>query len=719
MNKYKSVKQYDTMDCANACIASIAWYYGKKISPARLQQYTNIKIDGTSVSDIVYACKKIGLNAEAAKKTENFNMDEISCPCIAHVNLENGSGHYIVIYKVRKSDVIISDPALGLIKINKQDFSNFNYTEKSQYIWSGVIIFVAPNKDFLKRDFYERKEHDFLKLILSEKKASVHIIILSLISTILTLVGAFYFKVLLDLIVPNGWVYTLILVSMIFIMIRLSGIFVNKIIVVKSLKFSKNINLKLSLEYYRKILRLPISFLNTRKNGEIISRFQDINNIQEVLILSLLILPSDIAMIISLSIILIAKSTRMFFVVLLICIGYLAIVYFYKDRYLISNSRQMSAKAKTMSAFVESLEGIETIKKLCQEQVVYNSGKENMVKWQNLLVDLGDVENNQSAIKKIVNGLGEIIILCVGSLEVMKGMITVGDLITYNILMSYILSPMNDIIGIQPMFHAAHVAMERLKTIMQQSEEDSEGCKFEKFKQLETNKLDAKYEQSINALKNINFKLKAGEKVAIVGRSGSGKTTLAKLLIKFYLPQSGNIKINDQNIGEISSYSIRQNIIYVSEEDYIFTGSVKQNLTLGESFSDEEILDISEKMGIHDFVKGIPGKYDGILLEKGRNLSKGQRQKIALARAILRKPQVLILDESMSNLDCFSENRILNLLYGNKKMTLIIISHKMNNIIDSDCIYVMDKGQIVAQGTHKELFENCSLYKTILSEGNQ
>ena len=310
MNKYKSVKQYDTMDCANACIASIAWYYGKKISPARLQQYTNIKIDGTSVSDIVYACKKIGLNAEAAKKTENFNMDEISCPCIAHVNLENGSGHYIVIYKVRKSDVIISDPALGLIKINKQDFSNFNYTEKSQYIWSGVIIFVAPNKDFLKRDFYERKEHDFLKLILSEKKASVHIIILSLISTILTLVGAFYFKVLLDLIVPNGWVYTLILVSMIFIMIRLSGIFVNKIIVVKSLKFSKNINLKLSLEYYRKILRLPISFLNTRKNGEIISRFQDINNIQEVLILSLLILPSDIAMIISLSIILIAKSTR-------------------------------------------------------------------------------------------------------------------------------------------------------------------------------------------------------------------------------------------------------------------------------------------------------------------------------------------------------------------------------------------------------------------------
>ena len=128
----------------------------------------------------------------------------------------------------------------------------------------------------------------------------------------------------------------------------------------------------------------------------------------------------------------------------------------------------------------------------------------------------------------------------------MKGMITVGDLITYNILMSYILSPMNDIIGIQPMFHAAHVAMERLKTIMQQSEEDSEGCKFEKFKQLETNKLDAKYEQSINALKNIYFKLKEGEKVAIVGRSGSGKTTLAKLLTQTSHIKNGICSLKDQ-----------------------------------------------------------------------------------------------------------------------------------------------------------------------------
>ena len=258
-----------------------------------------------------------------------------------------------------------------------------------------------------------------------------------------------------------------------------------------------------------------------------------------------------------------------------LCSGYIAIAYCYKNGYTINNSKQMSAKAKTMSHIIESLEGIEIIKKFCQQEHFYDCGKKKIHNWQNLVVAVGNIENSQSAIKKMLNGIGRIIIICIGSLEVINGRMSIGDMITYNILIGYILSPINDIIYLQPQFHAAQVAMERLNTIMQQIKEYSDGIALSDFKQLEISSMSAAFEKDIHVLENIDFKIMAGEKVAIIGRSGAGKTTLAKLMIKLNFPKSGDILINGINILKVSSNALRQKIAYLSEEDFIFTGSIR------------------------------------------------------------------------------------------------------------------------------------------------
>lgn len=478
--------------------------------------------------------------------------------------------------------------------------------------------------------------------------------------------------------------------------------------------------MKRSLEYYYHVLKMPMFFHDIRKSGELVSRFQDAGNVQDILVTSILILPVDIVLIIIVSILLAVKSLSMLGLVLGMCMAYVLVVLLYKRKYSVHNAKQMIEQAKVTNHLVDSLEGIETIKLYCQEENQYMEGRMIFNKWQTDIVKIGNIENNQAALKAIVSGVGEIIIICVGVLEVLHGRITVGELITYNILISYILSPIKDIINIQPKFHAAKVAMERIMTIMQSEIEVEEGEKPEKLLQIEMKNIQFAFEKGRTILNNINIKVNKGEKIAIVGDSGSGKTTLAKLFVKLYEPQIGEIRFNSTEISQINSTYLRKNIVYVSQEDFVFSASIKENLTLGDKqISVERMLDVAKLMGVDEFVQNMPRGYDSVLEERGANLSKGQKQKIALARALLREPQLLIIDEATSNMDTVSEKKVMNVLKMQRELTLIIITHRFENIIDSDNIYVMNKGQIIANGSHKKLLLDCFIYKELCDGGQK
>ena len=230
---------------------------------------------------------------------------------------------------------------------------------------------------------------------------------------------------------------------------------------------------------------------------------------------------------------------------------------------------------------------------------------------------------------------------------------------------------------------------------------------------------------SFNSYKNIlnlvGIKVEKGKNIAIIGDNGSGKTTIAKLIMKLYMPQSGKIFINNVDNSNLSLNYVRRHIGYVTQEDFIFTGSVKDNLLMGETdISEDRLVTVAKMMGVHDFVSNMPRGYDSILTERGNNISKGQRQKIALARAVLYNPDFLILDEATSNMDIISERRIIEALKKNTNITLIIISHRLNNIMDCNRIFVMDSGYIVAEGSHQSLLKDSVLYRKYCEslEGN-
>lgn len=712
--RMKTIKQYDSNDCAAACIATIAGYFGKNVSLVNLQQDTNMNKNGASVEDIVVACEKIGLYTEAVKKTNEFTDNNLILPCIAHVFLDDGVGHYIVIYKISKEKIYISDPAIGLVKIEKKPFFDGSYIDEIPYLWSGILIFVKPGKNFKKDNDKSKNENDFWNLILLEKKAVLNVVALSALSLIFSLFNAFYFKIILDIMIPNKLLYSMLTISILFIFIYIMSVIINIIRAKISLNISRSINTKLLTEYYNHILRLPLSFFETHIGGDLISRFQDVSKIQEILVTSILILPVDIVLILVVGVILWIKSVKILILVLLMCFGYFFVAILFRKNYIVYNSKQMVAQSNIMSHLKDSIDAIETIKTYLMENKFLLRGKEKINKWQNSFLALGYIENYQTALKTLITGIGELIIIYFGAREVILNKISLGDLITYNILIGYVLSPISDILYIQPQIHTAQIAMERLKVVLQSTLEEVTGESLSNIFDIKLNNIKFNYNQYSKILKGITLEIKKGQNIALVGNNGSGKTTIAKLLTRQYDIESGEIFINGINISHISKKAVRQNIIYVSQDDFIFTGSLRNNLTLGnKKIDDNQISYLINLLGIDNLVDDTPNQYDKLLEERGANLSKGQKQKIALVRAILCNPQVLILDEATSNIDAITEKRILQALKSNKDLTLIMITHRFESIFDSDCIYVIDDGQVLKKGIHNELMLNCSFYKKI------
>lgn len=717
---YRCIRQHDSSDCACACLATIAQYFGKRIPLSVIRELMDVSKEGADIYEMCMAAEKIGLSTEALIKEEEFEERKLPFPCIAHVYQEDGMGHFIVLYKIRSNEIIIADPAIGIIKIDKKNFFNSIFSETSPYIWTGVIITLEPNEKFeLNNENFSNRTNSYINMLISEKKKIFKIIFFSIIALAISIFTSFYFGVIVDGLIPYRLVYTLLLYTILMIVMILIKIVVDWIRAKESLEMSKALSMKLCLNYYNHVIKLPLSFFDSRKSGEIISRFQDANQVQEALIVAILVLPVDIIFIIIAGSILSHKSMHMFTIVLLMCIGYCITVLAFKRKYILMNSSLRVSQARVTTHLIDSMEGIQTIKAYSYEKNIYGQGNEKVAQWQNNVLKLGYTENVQNAIKAFINSVGEVAVLCVGACEVMNGDISVGELVTCNMLIGYLLSPLKDIVNLQSIYHSAQIAIERIESILDIEEEMKGVYEVENLSKITFNNVSYGFNSNIKAVENINLDIRVGNNIAIVGGTGSGKTTLAKLLMKFYVPSEGEIYINSKNLNSISIEFLRESITYVSQEDFIFTGSIKDNLKLGNSnISDREMKLICEAFGVDTFVKKMERGYESILDERGANLSKGQKQKISLARAVLKNPRILILDEATSNIDMDSERNILRYLYDETNITLVLISHRYDSVINSDHIYVLEQGKIIAEGTHDELLEKCELYrKNCVTEG--
>lgn len=706
--RYICVKQHDMKDCGAACLSTISKTYGLKLQISKIRDIAGTDMFGTNAYGLVKAAEQLGFTAKAIKGTRENLLTEFPKPAIANVITEDNVQHYVVVYKITKKKVIIADPAKGIRKLKFDEFAG---------MWTGVLIILVPTYQFEKKNETKGTFLRFFKMLLPQKYLLLNVYLMSLILTIMGIAASFYFKFLMDEIIPYGLVKTLNLISLLFLGLYLFQILLGAFRSHLMIYLSMKLDIPLMMGYYKHVVKLPMRFFSTRQIGDILSRFQDAGHIKEAVSGATLTIMMDTLMVFIGGAILYLINPTLFMITFIIAVLYGILTWSFYKPFKKLNRETMEQGARVSSYLVESIQGVETVKAFNAEDNVQHETEKKYVK--SLLIGKrgGILGNVQGSLKGFISSVGGLVLLWVGAYFVIKGKMTLGQLLTFNALLAYFLNPLTNLINLQSGLQQAMVAADRLSEFIDLEIEDDEDeeHKFNPNKltgEIKLENVNFRYGTRRLVLEDITVDIKPGEKVAIVGESGSGKTTFAKLLLNFYEPEQGNIIMDGMNLKDINKHQLRDKVAYIPQNIFLFSDTVENNLLLGHEHKDvEEMLTVCKELKINDFVERLPKRYLSKLEEGGANLSGGERQRIAIARALLKKPDILILDEATSNLDAKTEEVITKVLMNKyKDMTMIIIAHRLSTIRNSDKVIVMVGGKIIEIGSHKELMGKQGYY---------
>lgn len=707
MFKLKCILQNDETDCGPACLAAIFGKYGLKVSIAKIRDIAGTDRQGTSACGLVKVIEHYGFEQKVVEADKNALTQKLPLPAIAHVVIDNTLLHYVVITKIKDNTVVVSDPAKGSVRYKKEDFLK---------IWTNVLILIAPTKESQKGNKKQSTLLSFFCLLISQKWLLLRIFILSMILTSIGIITSFYYQVLMDNIVPSSSLEMLNYVSVITLCLFFVQIGLNFFRGLLIVKLEQNIDIPIMLGYYNHALILPMKFYSMRDTGEIISRFNDASSIRDIVSEASLTIMMDTIMAVVGAVVLFNSNRLLFLISVVMLILYGIIVFVYNKPIKKINRKIMEMNSKVTSQFVETINGIETIKAFNQEDNEKEKTDKLYKKFLKKVFNGGVLSLSQQTITMFVAVVGELVILWVGVAYVIKGELTLGELITFNALLGYFIEPIKNLINLQPSIQTAVVAADRLGEILDitpeynyEHEQLNDKIKFDK---ISISNLDFRYGTRELVLKDINLEICRGEKIAFVGESGSGKTTLANLLVRLYEQEKGSIKLDSIDIREFSIKQIRDNISYISQNTFLFSGTIRENLLFGNSdVSDDDISQVCKICELEEYINSLPLKFNTRIEENGKNLSGGQKQRLAIARALLKKPEILIMDEVTSNLDYVTERSIEKTINNfSKNMTTIIIAHRLSTIKDCDKILVLRNGQIVETGNHRDLLNQRGYY---------
>ncbi|PYG86630.1 ATP-binding cassette subfamily B protein [Ruminiclostridium sufflavum DSM 19573] len=712
--RYYCIRQHDITDCGAACVATISKQYGFKTSITKIREVAGTDKQGTNAYGVIKAAEGLGFTAKGVKGNQEAFFSEFPLPCIAHVVVEGTLLHYVVIHKITKKQVMVADPGKGMIKYTPEDFFK---------IWTGVLILMVPDVTFKKGDETKGLFSRFFNLMLPQKKLLINIFFTSLIYTMLGVAASFYFTFLLDDILQFNLEKTLHVISigiiLLYLFQTLLGAFRSHMV----LYLSQKIDIPLILGYYQHVLGLPMNFFGTRKVGEIISRFMDASKVRDAISGATLTIMIDTLMAVAGAIILYTQNSMLFLIALIIAVVYGIIVFAFNKPIKNINKEQMEQNAQLTSYLVESLNGIETVKTFNAESEASLKTEGKFIKLLRAIFKGGIINNVQSSITGFTALAGGVIILWVGAWNVIHGNMTAGQLLSFNALLGYFLEPIKNLINLQPMLQTAIVASDRLGEIfdleLEKGENEDKQIKPSDLKgDICIQDLEFRYGTRALVLNNINLTIRHGEKIAFVGESGSGKTTLVKLLMNLYPWEKGEITIKGYNVKDINYDALREKIAYISQDIFMFSGTIRENLCLGnKKLEMEEIIEACKMAQAHDFINKFPLRYETYLEENGANLSGGQKQRLAIARAILKNPDIFIMDEATSNLDSIAEKAIERTIETVcNGVTTIIIAHRLSTIKRCDRIYVMEEGRIIETGSHVELMNRGGRYSELWKE---
>jgi len=709
------IQQLDETDCGAACLAMIASYFGKSLSIAQVRNTAGTDVSGTNMNGMIQAAASYHLKGRGVKGTEESVTKSTPVPFIAHFHMVKGEkdyvDHYVIVTHIGRSRVDIwdPDPLERKKKMSREEFFA---------VWTGYALFLEPDELFTKTDRKENLLVKFLPIFLPHKKILMYSFLCSVLLLAFGIISSFYYKYVFDEVIFAKASVSLTTLSVGILFVSVIQTVVGSIRRIFLSHFSYKTDIQLNFSYIAHIMQLPLSFFESRKAGEILSRLGDLGKIKATLSNTVISGLMDIIMLLVSGPILFKICSSLFSIsvmtVLLLSVSAAVFAKIYRSYYV----KVMSENAEVQSYLFESINGIDTVKALNAELLVFGEYEKYQMKYIGTSWCINQIGIIQGIIGGIVNGLSGILIFWLGSSSIIAGTLSFGTLMTFNSLLGYFTGPLFRLINIQNSAQEALVATERVGEILElekERQEDKEYLKPESLDgEIESKKITFRYGSRLPLYEDFSFKLKKGEWTAFVGPTGSGKSTLAKLLLKFYEPEKGALYMDGIDIRDIDTRYLREKIGYVPQDIFLFSGTIRENIALHRPDARfEDIEKAARKAGAYDFIEALPKRYDTVLGEHGGGLSGGEKQRIALARALLGNPSILILDEATSSLDTVSEMEIHTVLRSLKRehISVIIIAHRLSTVMNCDTIYVLKKGSIVQRGTHSELLAQDGLYR--------
>ena len=686
----KVVLQDGFKDCGICCLLSIIRFYGGDVSKEYLRELTNTTKDGVSLYNLLYASIKLGFDSSGVMGTINeINVNNL--PCIAHINVNKSIQHFIVVYKINKEkkQITIMDPAKGKKVIS---FSEFNLLTSKNF------LFLTPKK---KLPILKKKNMVYRiirRLLLENKKIIFTISTLTINYFIINIILSFHFKYLLEYSINYNVSNNIFLIS---IIIGTIYIFKNTIQFLRSIllnKWNSLFDISINENTYKQILLLPYQYFKNRTTGEIIARFKDINIVKDYLTTLFCTTSTDLISILIFSVIMF-KYNKM---LLLIINIHVIIIILYTLRVNRQKKKKINIIKKKEdiinSYLIQGISNVDTIKGSHLEKRIIDKFTLNYKAFQEMIYNYNHILEQESLIKSLISDSIYIFVYGLGSLLVIKEKINLNNLIIYQSIIGFYLKSFINVINVISIRGTFKISLDRVEELYMLEREEFKNNYFY---------LPYIMDGTIT-IKNLNYQIGTkklfneltltinyGEKILLSGESGCGKSTLVKMIMRYIDVTYNTIKISDIDINHYHLQNIRSNITYVTSNEYLFNDTLRNNICLYKEYSEEEIIKICNICLVSDIYKNKENFLDIIIEENGFDLSSGERQRIILARSLMKKTSIYIFDEALSQIDINREKKILESIFEYlKEKTIIIISHRFNNKKLFDRILKLEKGQI-------------------------
>jgi len=703
------IRQQDESDCGVACLASLTKFYGGDVRIERLRELSGTDKQGTTLLGIHQAAEQLGFDSEAFEG-DIPNLIKLGTPCILHVLIDEKLQHYIICYGYENDQFIISDPAKGVERIS---------AEELEKIWqSKALLVVKPNTQFKKTKAIKNEKWYWIKKLVEE---DVNILSITLVMgfgvSILSMATAVFSQKLIDDILPNSHnlKLTVGLGLLFFLLLVKSGIsYIRQTFLIRQ---SKNFNNRIINHFYGSLLHLPKSFFDNRKTGELVARLNDTMRIQSAVSYITTNLMLDVLIIIITSVFIFFYSNILGIISLLSIPAYFLIVYLFHDK-IVKNQREvMSAYAKNESNYVDTIQGVGVIKVANKEQMFSLITKTIYNFFQEKVYALGEVRIRFNFTTEIMGTILVMGIITLSSLMVLNEQLKLGQMMAIIQMIGMLMPAAGSLAMTNIQLQEARVAFDRMFEFTSISpeystQEEDKKQKLNDFSSLEVKNITFRFPGRSELLKDISFEVNKGEIISLLGESGCGKSTTLQILQRFYQTEKGSMLANGINWNDISVQSWRGLIAIITQDIKIFNGSLIDNICLGDTpESPEKMMEFFKKYGFDFYFESFPQGYATLLGEEGVNISGGQQQLVALARALYKKPQLLLMDEATSAMDRNTEGFVMKLLHQVKdEMGVILVTHRVKTAKSTDRIYIIEEGLIKATGNHSELLKTQNLY---------